>query len=83
MYWNFKHHAYVFLGLIAKRKPMISADAVSYCISAMGSTDIIIPDSAEANRDVQKYMKELYLKTAWIGIFAISHDPKWIIANES
>ena len=72
-----------FLGFRAKRTPMILTDAVSYCTSAVGLGDIIVPNTTEANRDVQKYMKKLYLKTAWIGIFARKHDPQWTIGNES
>ena len=72
-----------FLGFTAKRTPMISTDAVSYCTSAVGISDIIVPETTVSNRYVQEYMKRFYLKTAWIGIYATKHYPQWTIGNES
>ena len=75
------------LDYIGKKEPVKLTEAVAYCTGSRDTAllvhkHIVTPNTAEANINVQQYMKKLNLGTAWIGISASKHSPRWIVGNE-
>ena len=77
------------LDYTAKRTSEALNEALTYCSMSIykdGSENVAewisTPFSIEVNRHLQLYMLKEEIESAWIGIIAMNHTPRWIIEYE-
>ena len=60
---------------------MSFAESVSYCAQHGGN--VILPKNVKQNEFVQKLLRGINTDKIWIEMFFKTHEPEWVIANES